>query len=243
MEAGRKKNSRCTDEADRELVKRYQDGDERAFVSLLDVHIGLIWHWVRTVRDQASWANPDDLLQEGRIGLWETANKFDVSRKGNFDAWARKACIGRMFDSSEVRLLKRVLSEHRRKVREAENRLMKELNRRPTLEELAEATGLSVNQVETALDAEAAFMSPLDDADGAVTKDDSYQKQLIADALNQLTPDQVEVIIRHHYLQHKLTKIAKDLGKSEDAVKQLHKRAKEKLHAIIYGKGKRKDGI
>lgn len=223
-------------------MKRYQGGDERAFVSLLNIHMGLIWHWVRTVRDQASWANPDDLLQEGRIGLWETADKFDVSRKGNFDAWARKACIGRMFDSSEVRLLKRVLSEHRRKVREAEIRLMKELNRRPTLKELAEATGLSVYQVETALDAEA-FMSPLDDADGAVTKDDSYQKQLIADALNQLTPDQAEVIIRHHYLQHELAEIAKALGKSEDAVKQLHARAKKKLRAIIFGKGRRKDGI
>jgi len=243
MEAENKKKSGCTDEEDRELVVGYRKGDERAFVSLLDLHIGLIKYWARVVLRKAHWANPDDLVQEGRIGLWETAKVFDVSREGNFDAYARRSCIGRMFDSAEVSLVKRTIRKHLKKVSTTQDGLMKKLGRMPTVEELAEATNLSVEQVDTALNAIAAFTLPLDDADGSHADEDPYQSQLLSDALNQLTEDQAEVIIRYHFYGHELKEIAKALGKSNVNVRQIHKRAKKKLRDIIYGKGNRRDGI
>ncbi|HET6979815.1 MAG TPA: sigma-70 family RNA polymerase sigma factor [Pyrinomonadaceae bacterium] len=243
MEAGSKKNSICTDKVDRELVTLYRKGDERAFVSLLDLHIALIKYWARVVLQKAYWANPEDLVQEGRIGLWDTAKVFDVSRKGNFDGWARRSCIGRMFDSAEVSLVKRALRKRLKKVAAAQDELMKQLGRMPTLVELAEATNLSVEQVDAALNALAAFTLPIDDADGSLANEDPYQFQLIGDALNQLTEDQAEVIIRYHFYGHELKEIAKALGKSNENIRQIHKRAKQKLRDIIYGKGNRRDGI
>jgi RNA polymerase sigma factor (sigma-70 family) len=243
MEAENKKNSKCTDKVDRELVTLYRKGDERAFVSLLDLHIGLIKYWARVVLRKAHWANPDDLVQEGRIGLWETAKVFDVSREGNFDAWARRSCIGRMFDSAEVSLIKRALRKRLKRVATTQDELMKQLGRMPTLEELAKATNLSVEQVDATLNALAVFTLPIDDADGSVANEDPYQSQLLGDALNQLTEDQSEVIIRYHFYGHELKEIAKALGKSNENVRQIHKRAKQKLRDIIYGKGNRRDGI
>src|SRR5918996_343050 len=106
MKADNQKRSSCTAESDRELLRRFKSGDDSAFVALLNSHMGHLRDWASFVKSKASWANLDDLLQEARMGLYKAAEKFDLSRDGNFHAWARKSCIGRMFDSREVRLVK-----------------------------------------------------------------------------------------------------------------------------------------
>jgi RNA polymerase sigma factor (sigma-70 family) len=242
MKADNQKSSNCTAESDLELLRRFKKGDERAFVALLDGHMGYLRHWVRLVLEKASWANPDDLLQEARIGLYEAAEKFDLSRKGNFHAWARKSCMGRMFDSREVQLVKETPYKKHRKVVKAHDRLMKELNRNPTLEELSDETNLSVKQVETALDLITPFKLSLDEAKGKLTFEDPYELQLISDAFNQISPDYAEVLILHHLLEQTYRQIAKAMGRSEDAIKKLHQRARKQLKDIIYGEGDRKDG-
>lgn len=242
MKADNQTKSSCTAESDLELLRRFRKGDDRAFVALLDAHMGYLRHWVRFVMNTASWANPDDLLQEARIGLYEAAKKFDLSRDGNFHAWARKSCIGRMFDSREVRLIKENPYKNYRKVIKAHKKLEKKFNRNPTLEELSDETKLSVKQVEAALDLVSPFALPLDEAKGKLTFEDPYKLRLISDGFNQLSPDHAEVLTRHHLLEQTYKQIAKAMNRSEDAVKKLHQRAKEKLRDIIYGEGDRKDG-
>lgn len=242
MTAENHKTPRCTAEADLELVRRYQNGDETAFAALLEAHYGLIKYWVRFVLTRAPWANPDDLMQEARIGFDKAAKKFDFARNGNFHALARILCNGEMFDSPEVRLAKRTLQGNYRKVIDTQDELMKELNRRPTLDEVAGKTGLSVNQVETALNMIAPLPSPLKEADGYLASEDPNQSQLISDALNQLSSDQSDVIIRRYFYGHEYREIARALGKSEGAVKMLHQRAIKKLRDIISGEGDQEDG-
>jgi RNA polymerase sigma factor (sigma-70 family) len=181
-------------------------------------------------------------MQEARIGFDKAAKKFDFSRNGNFHALARILCIGEMFDSREVRLAKRTLQENYRKVIDAQDEWMKKLSRRPTLQELANKTGLSVKQVDTALNLSAVRPSPLAEADGYVALDDPYRSRLISDALNQLGLEQSEVIIRRYFYGDEFSEIAKALGKSVGAVKALHQRAIKKLRDIISGEGDRKDG-
>lgn len=241
MAAKKQKNSKCA-EADLELLRRYQNGDEEALVALLETHYGLIKYWVRFVSNRAPWANPDDLMQEARIGFDKAAKKFDFSRNGNFHALARILCIGEMFDSPEVRIAKRTLQENHRKVIDAQDELMKELNRKPTLDEIAKKTGLSVNQVETALNLIAALPSPLEDAARNLASEDPYQSQLVSDLLGQLSSDQADVIILRDFYGHEYKDIGKTLGKSAAAVKMLHQRAIKKLRDIILGRGGQQDG-
>jgi RNA polymerase sporulation-specific sigma factor len=241
MTVENQKRSSCA-EADLELLRRYQNGDETALSALLEVHYGLLMHWVGLVRDIAPWANPDDLLQEARIGFYEAAEKFDFSRNSNFHTWARISSIGGMFDSREVRRVKRTLQENYGKVIDAQDELMKKLDRRPTLEELSKKAKLSVKQVETALNLIAVFTLPLDEAEGYLAIEDPYQSQLLGDALNQLTANQSDVIIRRYFYEQEFGEIAKALGKSVGAVKELHKRGIKKLRDIIFGEGDRKDG-
>jgi RNA polymerase sporulation-specific sigma factor len=242
MTAEIQKNSKCTAEADLELLRRYQNGDETAFPPLLEAHYGLIKCWMRFVLTRAPWANPDDLMQEACIGFDLAAKKFDFSRNGDFHALARILCIGEMFDSPEVRLAKRTLQKNYRKVIDAQDELMKELNRKPTLEEVAKKAELSVNQVETALNMIVPLPSPLEEADGFLASEDPYRSQLVGDLLSQLGSDQADVIMLRYFHGYEFGEIASALGKSEGAVKMLHQRAIKKLRDIILGRGGQKDG-
>jgi RNA polymerase sigma factor (sigma-70 family) len=184
-------------------------------------------------------------MQEALIGFWEAVETFDTSGNGDFHSEARNRVWRKIFESKEVRIVSRPLYNHYRKVMDAQNNLMKKLNRMPTLEELAQEAGLSVNQVNTALNVIAAFPLSLEEADGRLASEDPYRSQLISDAMNQLDaddPDGVDIIIRYYYYGQTDSEIAKDLGRSPGAVKMARHRALEKLRDIISGEGGRKDG-
>ena len=239
MKVKNQQNSSCSDEADRELLRRYQRGDETAFVELLEVHSVYVRRWVSSALKQAPWAHAEDLRQLAHWGFFDAAKKYKFSRKGNFHALARIRAWGTMFDSPEVRIVGRTLYDNHSEVIAAQERLMKKLERSPSLDELAQEANLSIKQVETAMKV-VPFPSELDENDEALSIEDSDTSQLLSDAIALLSSDQAEVIIRR-YAGDKFLEIAKALGKSEDAVKKLHERAKKKLKGIIQGEGIRKD--
>jgi RNA polymerase sigma factor (sigma-70 family) len=248
MVAKDQKRSRCSGEADLELLRRYQNGDEEAeeaLAALFKGHYGLIYSWVSQALAAIPQANRDDIKQEALIGFWAAAKTFDTSGDGDFHIEARNCAWRKIFESKEVRIVGRTLYEHYRKVMDAQNNLMEKLNRMATLEELAQEAGLSVNQVDTALNVLAAFTFPLEEADGHLASEEPYQSQLISDALNQLDDDDpvdVDIIIRHYFYGQTDSEIAKDLGMSPGAVKMARHRALKKLRDIISGEGGRKDG-
>jgi RNA polymerase sporulation-specific sigma factor len=124
----------------------------------------------------------------------------------------------------------------------AQEILLRKLDRKPTLEELSKETGLSINQVETALNVIAAFWLPLEEEDGLAIKEpsqseDPYQSLLIEAALKQLTEDEAQIIILYYFYGQTDREIGRVLNKSEDATKMARRRALEKLRAIISGEG------
>ena len=93
-----------------------------------------------------------DLMQEGNIGLIHAVDKFDPGRGNKLSTlatWWIKQAISRAIEDTgrEIRL-----PAHRHvdlgRMKKAETRLLAELERPPTDEELVEATGLSVRQLE-----------------------------------------------------------------------------------------------
>lgn len=234
METENQESSKGTDEGDLELVRRYQNGDERALVGLLEGHYSLIQYWVRLALEQAPWVDPDDIMQEAHIGFFEAAQQFDFSRSRNFLGFAKILAWRRMLDSSEVRIVKRTLYKNYSEVATAHARLMEKLNRGPTLDELSAETHLSINQIETALNVPAAFPFAMDESEEHLTNEDPYQSQLLSDLIGKLDSDQAEVVIRR-YRGHKYREIAQALGKSVDAVKKLHERAIKKLKRQTLG--------
>ena len=229
----RRKRLSCA-EADLPLVARYQSGDERALTVLLEDHYGLIKYWARTV---LAWADREEIMAEACIAFFQSVRDFNASRDGDFHSHARDLIRRAIYNSPEVRRVRRNLYKNHRKVVEALEKLMEKLNRRPTLEELSKETGLSVNQVNTALNVIAAFPLPLEEADGYITTEDPYVSHLIRDAVNQLGSEDFEIIERYYFYGQIDREIGECLGKSKAAITMARRRAIEKLRAIISGEG------
>jgi RNA polymerase sporulation-specific sigma factor len=236
-------NSRCTVEADLELLSRYQDGDEDALDDLLKSHYRLIRFWVRKVLAVVISANREDVLQEARIGFFTAAREFKVPENGDFHTHARNRIKKAVYDSRAVRRrVKRTLWKNYDAVIQAQDRLLLKLNRAPALEELAEEAKLTVRQVDTALNVIAAFPFPLEEADEHFTIEDPYQTHLIRDSLNKLDWADAHIIIRRYFYGQTDPEIAENLGLSTGAVKMRRRRAEKKLRDIMSAEGDRKDG-
>ena len=231
---------RCTFEADLRLVKRHRDGDLQALDDLFQLHRRLILFWIRRVW---SWADREEVMQEVKIGLSKAAMEFDVSKNDDFHGQVRSCVMNAVFNSRAVMPVRPTLYKHYREVLKAQDKLMRELDRRPTLKELSEAAELSEKQVETALNVIAAFPFPLEAEDGQLAIEepyqieDPYQSQLIKDALKQVSKYDVMLIIRFYYYGETDSEIGADLGKSDGAVKMARTRALEKLRDIISPEG------
>jgi RNA polymerase sigma factor (sigma-70 family) len=228
----------CTAETDLALVSRYQNGDEQALNDLFQSHEGLMMFWARKV---GSLADRDDVMQEARIGFMKAAQKFDVSRTDNFHAYARTMVMRGILESATIRRVNRTLYSHYREVQLAQDKLIQELERMPTLKEVSEATQLPIKQVENSLNVIAAFPVPLEAIDDRLAIEESsqieaaYQSELITDAIDKLNPDQQEVIVRSYMYGQTPAEIASSLGKSEAAIKLARRRALTKLRNIISG--------
>src|SRR5690606_34111899 len=126
-----------------------------------------------------------DLDQVAYMALVAAIDRFDASRGVTFSTFAGKTISGELKkylrDTAWAMKVPRSLKESVLVVTKDKNRLTQELGRAPTLEEIAETTGLSVEEVQEALDAGQAFgaMSldaPLGD-DGATPVKDTIGEE------------------------------------------------------------------
>ena len=72
-----------------ELIKKYNDGDSSALDSLIENNEKLVKYVVNKYSvDKYPSMDEDDLIQEGRIGLYIAATKFDIESDFKFSTYA-----------------------------------------------------------------------------------------------------------------------------------------------------------
>ncbi|USG63587.1 RNA polymerase sporulation sigma factor SigF [Brevibacillus ruminantium] len=227
-----------TNEQVKELIAMSQSGDTQARELLVNSNIRLVWSVVQRFINRGYEA--DDLFQIGCIGLLKAVDKFDLNYDVKFSTYAVPMIIGEiqrfLRDDGTVKV-SRSLKETANRVRRTKDELYKQFGRAPTISEVAEAVGITPEEVVFAQEAsrapssihETVFENDGDPitlidqiADESVGK--WFEKIALKDAISRLSEREQLIVYLRYYKDQTQSEVAERLGISQVQVSRLEKR-------------------
>lgn len=231
------------------LIRLVREGDVQAREQLVTENVGLVWSMVRRFLGRGCEA--EDLFQIGIIGLIKAIDKFDVSYDVKFSTYAVPMITGeikRFLRDDGMIKVSRSLKENNMKLRAAGERISAEQGRDATLEEIAEETGLSMEEIVLAMEActEVESLSkPVVRNDGTectlgerlVGEEDTTEQiinHMVTKQLLESLKEEERNLIELRYFKNKTqTEIAGILGVSQVQVSRMEKKILQQMRAQL----------
>jgi RNA polymerase sigma-B factor len=238
-------------ESSRELMRRYsKNGDLLARTRLIEAHMPLVHSLARRYANRGEPL--EDLVQIGSIGLIKAIDRFDPSRGVALTTYAMPTIIGeikRHFrDRGWAVRVPRGLQELSMRLARILEQLTSELERSPTIAELAIAAGVGEEEVLEAIESSRAYATvPLstqsegdEDEDvlaGFGAPEPAYEvsedRAVLAPGLALLDDRERRIILLRFYAGLTQTQIAQRVGISQMHVSRLIRRALDKIRSAI----------
>ena len=244
-------------EKTRELFRRFkEEGDMDAREKLVMSHLNLVRFIANKFKNRGEPI--DDLIQVGYLGLLKAIDRFDPSRGLEFTTFATPTIMGeikRHFRDKgwSVRVPRR-LQELSAKVNQATDTLTSQLQRSPTIAEIADYLDATVDEVLEAMESSSAYSSVSLEAPSGADDDDTpsvidrYATEdsdlaftddriIIDEALASFSPRERDVIEMRFLKGMTQIEIAEKLGISQVQVSRLLRRTLKKIQDKIDPEG------
>jgi len=252
-----------TPDQEKQLGARIQEGDQEALQRMVEANLRFVVHYAKRYRGLGLAYM--DLIHEGNLGLMEAAKRFDPGRNVKFISyavwWVRQAILHALSEHARAFRLPQKLSGQVSKLRSEREKLKVELERTPTLEELAERTERSTEEVEALLLASGddVSLSAAVGDDGGLELGDTLEQDIIPSVevemirdsfvqriqsmVGELDEKEREVIRMRFGLDGEeprtLQEIGEEMALSRERIRQIESRAKEKLRRSREAQGLR----
>ena len=201
--------------ADEEKALGYlvQKGDKEALQKLTESNLRFV---IKIAKKYRKTGLPFlDLINEGNLGLMEAARRFDPERNVRFTSyavwWIRQAILHYLSEASQVYRLAPKTANILYRVATTLSKRRSELNEVPSREVLAAEIGVTVRELNAALEASAGTLSldhPIDEQ-GDLT---------LSDAIEQTRIPSAETVAINQHLKEQVDKSLGNLSATEERV-------------------------
>ena len=223
------------------LLRRAREGDAAAREKLIEGNLRMVLSVIQRFDKRGEC--PDDLFQVGCIGLIKAISNFDPSKQVKFSTYGVPMIAGEvrryLRDNSPIRV-SRSIRDVAYRVLQCKEQLTAQMNRDPTMEEIAQLLDIPIEDVNQALDAVCAPMSLFDPiySDGGDpltvmdqvrdtknTEEGWMEHITLQNAFRRLSPREKEILSLRFYDGKTQMEVAGLLGISQAQVSRLEKGA------------------
>ena len=239
-----------TNKEKNELLIQIKNGDKEAREEFINGNLRLVLSVIQRFNGRGE--NIDDLFQVGCVGLIKAIDNFDTSLNVQFSTYAVPMIIGEirrhLRDNNPIRV-SRSMRDLAYKALQAKEKLIKETQKEPSIEDISKELGVEKEDIVVSLDSiqdPISLQEPvynegsdniyvMEQVKDSKNTDELWAENLsLVEAMKKLNSREKAIIARRFFDGRTQMEVAEEIGISQAQVSRLEKNAIDKIKKMYH---------